>query len=232
MALLAPCVLWGATAGALLPRAAYRLAVPPEEPWRDTDPDGRPLRSWLGRTPRPPRPLLLPAVTALLCAALAAATGPRPELAVWLLAAPAAVLLTVVDLRVQRLPDALTLPLAAAVPALLGVAALHPAHEGDWPTALLAALALSAAYLLLHLLNPSGLGFGDVKLSLTAGACLGWYGWPTVLTGTFTAFATGALYGLTLLARHRATRRTTIPFGPFLLAGVFAGVALGAAGGG
>ena len=27
--------LWGATAGTLVPRAAYRFSVPPEEPWRD-----------------------------------------------------------------------------------------------------------------------------------------------------------------------------------------------------
>lgn len=78
---------------------------------------------------RPP-PLPFAVVTALLCAVLAAATGTRPELAVWLLLAPVGVLLAAVDLAVHRLPDPLTLPLAAAALALLGAAALLPEHAG------------------------------------------------------------------------------------------------------
>ncbi|MEV7285565.1 A24 family peptidase [Streptomyces sp. NPDC093252] len=227
LALTAAALLWGAATGTLLPGAAHRLSVPPDEPWRTTAPDGTALPPW----PVPSRALPLPALTALtavLCAGLAAAAGPRPELAVWLLAAPVGVLLAVVDIRVHRLPDLLTLPLAAALPAALGVAALLPAHAGHWPTSLLATPAVGAAYLALHLLNPSGLAFGDVKLSLAAGASLGWYGWPAVLVGTFTAFVSGALYGLLLIALRRANRRTAIPFGPFLLGGVYAGVVLGA----
>lgn len=33
--LIAFAALWGAAVGLLVPRAAYRLAVEPEEPWRD-----------------------------------------------------------------------------------------------------------------------------------------------------------------------------------------------------
>ncbi|NEB76803.1 prepilin peptidase, partial [Streptomyces sp. SID14478] len=33
--------LWGAATGLLLPRAAYRLSVAPEEPWREA-------RGWVG----------------------------------------------------------------------------------------------------------------------------------------------------------------------------------------
>ncbi|WP_240926286.1 A24 family peptidase [Streptomyces sp. JB150] len=170
----------------------------------------------------------LAAVTALLCAALAAATGPRPELAVWLLTGPAGVLLAVVDLRVHRLPDMLTLPLAVAVPALLGLAALAPGHAGDWTGALLGTLALGAGYFLLCRINPAGMGFGDVKLSLSMGAVLGWYGPHTLLLGTFAAFLLGALCAGVLVALRRAGRRTAIAFGPFLLAGALLGVLSGA----
>ncbi|WP_460068451.1 prepilin peptidase [Streptomyces sp. YKOK-I1] len=279
LTLVAVAVLWGALAGAFLPRPAYRLSVPVEQAgqgWRDTCPAGHPLRGWLGRArcggcaapagpsradsprrtasasastvasgpgaspdpgrpaPTPPTPayapgaLLLPTVTAVLCAALAAATGTRPELAVWLLLAPAGVLLAVVDVRVQRLPDPLTLPLAGTALALLGVTAHLPEHAGRWTTALLGSLALAAGHLLLHLLNPAGLAFGDVKLALATGAVLGWYGWPTLMLGTLAAFVLGALYGLTLTVAGRATRRTTVPFGPFMLMGAFTGVLIGA----
>ncbi|MEU2375502.1 MULTISPECIES: A24 family peptidase [Streptomyces] len=230
-ALVLGALLWGALAGALLPRAAHRLAVPAGEPRRAHCAEGHPLRGWLGRTACPrcasAAGPLLPAVTALVCAALAAATGPRPEAGAWLLLAPAGVLLGVVDARVRRLPDVLTLPLAAAALALLGLASLLPGHRGHWLTALCASLALAAGYAVLHLVNPAGLGFGDVKLALGAGAVLGWYGWSVVLLGTFAGFVLGALYGGALVVLRRAGRGSVIPFGPFLLCGTLVGVLIG-----
>ncbi|MFC8213989.1 prepilin peptidase [Streptomyces sp. NPDC057296] len=230
--------LGGAATGALLPRAAYRFSAPSGEAWRERCPREHPVRGWLGRArcgqcpaDEPSyghRAVSLALVTALVCAALAAATGTRPELAVWLLLAPPGVLLAVVDLRVRRLPDPLTLPLAGAAVALLGLAALVPEHAGEWTTALLGALALGAGYLVLFLINPAGMGFGDVKLALTAGAVLGWYGWPTLMLGTFAGFLLGAFYGGALLVARRAGRKTAIPFGPFLIAGAFLGVLAGA----
>ncbi|MER6028604.1 A24 family peptidase [Streptomyces sp. NPDC001851] len=243
-ALMAAAALWGALAGALLPRAAYRLAVPAGDPWRARCPAGHPLRGWLGRRrcgacggegqgegggEGQRTEVLLPALaTALTCAALAAATGTRPELAVWLLLAPVGVLLAVVDLRVQRLPDPLTLPLAGAALALLGLAALLPEHAGHWPTALYGALALGAGYYALYLINPAGMGFGDVKLAVGMGAVLGWYGWSTVLLGAFAGFLLGALYGGALVVVRRTGRKSAIPFGPFLLAGALTGLLIGA----
>ncbi|MFJ8188246.1 prepilin peptidase [Streptomyces sp. NPDC096094] len=239
-ALIVPvAALWGAATGALLPRAAYRFSAPSGEAWRERCPGGaHPVRGWLGRARcgqcqaeaafYGPRAAVPATVTAVVCAALAAATGIRPELAVWLLLAPAGVLLAAVDLRVRRLPDPLTLPLAGTALALLGLTALVPEHAGEWTTALLGALALGAGYFVLFLVNPAGMGFGDVKLALTAGAVLGWYGWPTVMLGTFAGFLLGALYGGALVVARRAGRKTAIPFGPFLIAGAFLGVLAGA----
>ncbi|MER6528368.1 prepilin peptidase [Streptomyces sp. NPDC001508] len=190
-------------------------------------PDGR-VRRGGGVGRYGPRGPVLAGVTALLCAALAAATGTRPELGVWLLLAPVGVLLAVVDLRVRRLPDPLTLPLAAATLGLLALAALVPEHAGHWLTALYGALALGGGYFVLFLINPGGMGFGDVKLALGAGAALGWYGWPTLLLGTFAGFLFGAVYAGALVAGRRADRKTAIPFGPFLIAGAYAGVLIGA----
>jgi leader peptidase (prepilin peptidase)/N-methyltransferase len=233
--LVLAAALWGAAAGALLPRAAYRLCVPPGQAWREACPAGHPVRGWLGRarcpvtgSPYGPRAAPPAIAAALVCAALAAATGTRPELGVWLLLAPVGVLLSVVDLRVRRLPDPLTLPFAGAALVLLGVTALLPEHAGRWTTALLGAPALGAGYLVLFLLNPAGMGFGDVKLALGAGAVLGWYGWPALLLGTFAGFLLGALYGGALVLARRAGRGTAIPFGPFLIGGAFLGLLAGA----
>ncbi|MFE6916579.1 prepilin peptidase [Streptomyces rubiginosohelvolus] len=288
--LLALAAVWGAVTGLLIPRAAYRFAVEPEEPWRTACPAGHPLtgpaRGWLGparcapcaapaaRVPEAPAPgapaseapapepqttaapvpettlpetpgpgaparetptppayaptTLAPLVTALACVALAAATGARPELVAWLVLTPVAVLLAVVDRRVHRLPDPLTLPLAAAAVLLLGGAALLPGHAGSWTSGLLGGLALGGFYLLLFLINPNGMGFGDVKLALALGVALGWYGWTVLFVGGFAGFLFGAAYGLALVLLRRAGRRTGIPFGPFMIAGALTGVLLGA----
>lgn len=255
---------WGASTGALLPRAVYRFSVPLEddpedddpedgtgaddpadadvdtedEGWRRECPTGHPLRGWLGPArceacgernatpyghPRTPYAVL----TALLATTLALTTGPHPELAVWLLLLPAWVVLASVDVQVRRLPDPLTLGLGVTAPLSLGAAALIPGHTGEWTTALLGAVVLGAAILVLHLLNPEGMGYGDAKLAVGLGAVLGWYGWNTLLLGAFTGFALGALYG-GALAVVRRSRATTIAFGPFLIAGAVLGVLAGA----
>ncbi|MET8288948.1 prepilin peptidase [Streptomyces sp. NPDC048448] len=257
--LTAVAAAWGAAVGVLVPRAAHRFSVEPDEAWRDRCPGGHALTGvaggWLGparcaecagRTVpaasgaagRParlaaaasygPRTPLVSLTTALVCAGLALTTGIRPELGAWLLLAPLGVLLAVVDFGVQRLPDVLTLPLAGLALALLGAAAVLPEHAGNWPTALFGALALGCAYFLLFLVNPNGMGFGDVKLALGLGAVLGWYGWGTVVLGTFAGFLFGGLYGLGLVLARRAGRRTSIPFGPFLIAGAYLGLLMGA----
>ncbi|CAM5266354.1 prepilin peptidase [Streptomyces spiroverticillatus] len=247
--------LWGAAAGLLLPRAAHRLSVEPEEEWRDACPSGHPFtgfaRGWAGtgrcarcaggsgargalRTAVGPatytKTLPYPLVGALACAALAAATGPRPELAVWLLLTPFALLLAGVDLRVNRLPDVLTLPLAAGAAVLLGAADLLPGNGGSWLGALLGGAGLGGVYLLLHLVNPDGMAFGDVKLSPALGAALGWYGFPVLFIGTFAGFLLGSLYGLGRIVVGRGTRRSHFPFGPFMIAGAWLGVLIGALG--
>ncbi|GGO97576.1 prepilin peptidase [Wenjunlia tyrosinilytica] len=224
---------FGALAGALLPGAVHRMAVEPEQPWRDVCPNGHALRGLLPKCGRcsawyGPDARLAAAVTALVCGLLALASGARPETVVWLLLAPFAVLLAAVDLRVRRLPDVLTLPMAAGTAALLGVAALMPHGGGSWVRALLGAGALASFYFAMFLISPRGMGFGDVKLALTLGLVLGWYGWDTVLAGAFAGFLLGATAGLALIVLRRANRGTAIPFGPFMLAGALLGVLLAA----
>lgn len=234
--IIAAAALWGCGTGVLISRPAYRLSVPPAEPWRSACPAGHSLagigNGWLGRArcavgdTYGPSTLSVASITAVVCALLAAAAGARPDLVVWLLLAPASVLLATVDFAAHRLPDVLTLPLAAAALALLGVAAVLPGAGGSWTSALFCSLILSACYFVLFLLS-KGFGFGDVKLALVLGAVLGWYGWAIVLVGTFAGYLLGALYGIGLMLTGRADRTSRIPFGPFLLAGTLAGVLLG-----
>ncbi|WP_037912751.1 prepilin peptidase [Actinacidiphila yeochonensis] len=235
--LIVGAAVWGTVCGLLLPRPAYRLTVPAEQPWADGCPAGHPLAGWLG--PARCRRCVpgearygggygLALAAAAASGLLAWRVGGHPELAVWLLLVPAAVLLARVDLAVFRLPDVVTLPALGLTAVLLGAAALLPRHDGEWTRALIAAAVLGLLYGVLFFVNPAGMGFGDVKLAPTLGLVLGWYGWGAVITGTFAGFLLGAAYGLVLVAARRAGRKTALPFGPFMLVGALLAVLVAA----
>ncbi|WP_372345516.1 prepilin peptidase [Streptomyces sp. KL116D] len=237
---VAAAMVWGAAAGWLIRPAAYRMSVPAGTEWHRHCPDGHPLpggaRGWLTAPPCPCRPrthstplshTALPAATALICGLLAAATQPHPELLAQLLLAPIAVLLAVIDARVHRLPDVLTLPLAAAAPALLGAVSLLPGEGGSWTGSVVGGPGLAAVFFLMFLASPKAMGFGDVKLALTVGAVLGWYGWRALVLGVFAGYLIAGVHGITLLARRKATGTTALPFGPPLLLGTLVGLTLG-----
>ena len=77
---------------------------------------------------------------------------------------------------------------------------------------------------MLHLVNPSGMGMGDVSSSGPMGALLAWLSWSVLLVGTFLGFALGAVVGIALMALGRAGRKSALPFGPFMLAGTWIAV--------
>jgi leader peptidase (prepilin peptidase)/N-methyltransferase len=87
---------------------------------------------------------------------------------------------------------------------------------------------MTAGYAVLALLRPGELGLGDVKLAASLGLILGWIGWGHVMLGAFAGFLLGGLFSIGLLATGRATRRSHIPFGPFMLAGALVTAAWGA----
>jgi leader peptidase (prepilin peptidase)/N-methyltransferase len=73
---------------------------------------------------------------------------------------------------------------------------------------------------------PAGLGWGDVKLAGILGLYLGWLGLAVLAAGLFLGYLLAAGAGLGLIAAGRASRKTQLPFGPFLLAGTLAAIML------
>ena len=91
---------------------------------------------------------------------------------------------------------------------------------GRLGSALLGSLLTAAVLFVLAYINPSGFGLGDVKLGLTTGAALGWFGFGTALLGIAAAFILMALISGLLLATKRIKREAEIAFGPFMVLGV------------
>lgn len=192
-----------------------------------------PLLRPLPTLPRPVRDLPwgdagVPLFTATAFGALALRFGPSPVLPAYLYLAAASVALAVVDIRTRRLPDAITLPSYPLGLALLGGAA--PFVAQGWTRFVYAVIGLAVlyvCYLMLFLIYPRGMGFGDVKLAGILGLYLGWLGLDVLFVGAFLGFLLGGAYGLVAVLAGRATRKTAIPFGPFMIAGALLGVLVG-----
>ncbi|MFA7323373.1 MAG: A24 family peptidase [Candidatus Nanopelagicales bacterium] len=133
--------------------------------------------------------------------------------------------LSVIDIREHRLPDAIVLRMYPVV--LMGlVVAGWVTGSWHWSRALAGAgiwlMAIGGAWLLTA---GRGMGFGDVKLAPLLGATLGWLGWQPALAGLFCAWVLGGCWALGLLMLRRANRHTAVAFGPFLILGFWAAFA-------
>lgn len=139
--------------------------------------------------------------------------------AVFALAAPVASGLVVialipamaVDIREGRIPNhwvglaVVSFVSAVAISAVLG----YPVSQRS---IIVGAVAMALPILLLHLVSPAAMGFGDVKAALVLGAALGAVDWQLALVGLTLASGIAATVGI--LSRTR-----TIAFGPYLLLG-------------
>ena len=201
--------LAGAAVGHLVDRAAARF------PWPRPATVGAVLGGRGGAAPRG----LLEGATAALFVLAALRFGPTAELPAWLWFVAAGVLLGVIDLREQLLPNRVLLPATAGALLLLTMAAAVGDRWDDLLRAVLAGAAAFGVLLAMALVSPAGMGMGDVKLAGLLGVFLGWLSWPALVAGLFLGFLLQAVLGLALLAMRRAGRRTELPFGPALLLG-------------
>lgn len=135
-----------------------------------------------------------------------------------LLLAWALMVLTCVDLMVWRLPDAVTLPLAAGGVAIGGLATDPVSHLVGAVVGYGAFWSLARGYRLLR--KREGLGLGDAKLLLASGAWLGWQGLPSiVLIASMLALIFVGIYrALRVSSSNDAIFSTSVPFGPALCA--------------
>jgi leader peptidase (prepilin peptidase) / N-methyltransferase len=234
----------GLVIGWCLPGVVFRVAVPAGAPAATACPGCGREAPATGGVPRPPGwpwgrcpgcrarlgppPAVTALVTAVLFGALAARVHPGLVLAAGCWLAACCVALAWVDALVQRLPDALTVPAYAGTLALLLLAAAAGAPWPDLLRSLLGGLALAAAYLGLAVVSRSAIGLGDAKLAASLGTLAAWAGWPALIAGACAGFLIGAVYGAALLLSRRARLGQAIPFGPFMIAGVFLAVLAGA----
>ena len=99
---------------------------------------------------------------------------------------------------------------------------VDPGSIRDALRAVLCALAVGAIGLLLGFIG-SGLGLGDVKLGALIGLWLGWHGASILVASLCTGIILGGLAAILLLLTRRAGRKSSIAYGPYLIAGALMG---------
>lgn len=170
---------------------------------------------------------LVEAGTGALWALLALRFDDTWALPAYLVLAAGLVALSLIDLDTFLLPNRIVYPLTIVVVLGFGVAAIVGDDAAAFVRALLGGAAAFAVFLLLHLVSPRGMGFGDVKLSFVLGVALGWVSGPTVFLGMFLAFLLGSVIGILLIVTGVRSRRDHVPFGPFLAAGTMLALLVG-----
>ena len=197
--------------------------------------DNVPVVSWLllrgrCRTCREPisaRYPLVELVTAALFAAVAVRLGPDPALPAFLVLVAALVAISAVDLEHFIVPNRIVYPALFASAPLLVAAAAAGSEWRSLRNAALGGLLGWGTLLVIHLVSPAGMGFGDVRLAGLIGVHLGWMGLRHVVLGLFLAFLTAAVTGIALIATSVRSRKDKVPFGPFLALGAVLAVLFG-----
>ena len=140
-------------------------------------------------------------------------------LSLWLVALVMLTILFIYDLRWFLLPDRIVWPLAVVGVGLFAARAI----ESDWMLlqGLLelsfALLPVSGLYYVLYTVSKGQwVGFGDVKLGIFIGLALGWQG---AVVAVVLANFIGMLVLLPGLLSGKLSRKSQVPFGPFLIVG-------------
>ena len=170
---------------------------------------------------------LVELLTGALFAAAALRFGADWVLPAYLVFFASLVAITFIDLEHYIIPNRIVYPTIFISVPLLVLAAAVQDEWGNLERAAIGAVAAWGFLLIVHLIQPRGMGFGDVRLSFVLGLFLGWLDLRHVFLGLFLGFLFGALSGLVLMAFRRRGRKDHIPFGPFLAAGAVVAVLFG-----
>ena len=144
------------------------------------------------------------------------------EVAGYALVFSALLAVSVIDLRIYRIPNRIVFPTLAAAAVLFttGAIALHRSERITY--AVVGLLVYFGILFVFHVAYPKGMGFGDVKLALLMGLTLGWLGQSVgdAVYLVFLALFLGSVFGIVfgLVARIVRGKGGAFPFGPALAA--------------
>lgn len=197
----------------------------------DRIPTKEPLRPLpeLRNLSRSPRCLAVIAATSALYAGAALRFADQWVLPAYLVLFTSLVAISVIDFKLQIIPNRIVYPTIFLSIPLLALAALLDGEWGHFGHAILGATLAWVALLIIHLISPSGMGFGDVRLAFVLGLFLGWISLGHVVSGLFLGVLLLSGLGIVLWVLRLRSLQDHMAFGPFLAAGATLAVFVGPA---
>lgn len=128
--------------------------------------------------------------------------------------------ISVIDLEIQEIPDGLSIFGLAA-----GIVFIAVQWDMNLVLSSFAGLLIgSGLFFLIAFLSKGGMGGGDIKLLGVLGI---WVGWKLTLLLILLSFTIGALVSVFLLITKIKSRKDHIPFGPFIAIGAYIAIIYG-----
>lgn len=155
---------------------------------------------------------------ALLWVALYMVYGLSLPALLYAIACSSLVALACIDFDCKLIPDRFNIIIGAT-----GLMFLGFVREIPWHSRVIGFFAVSVPLLLIALAT-GGIGEGDIKLLAVCGLLLGW---QRILLAFLLGAVLAAGFSIVLMARGRASRKSEIPFGPFISAGCILSVLFG-----
>jgi leader peptidase (prepilin peptidase)/N-methyltransferase len=157
--------------------------------------------------------------TALLFAGVAWRLGRSWEIPAYCVFVAGLFALAIIDVETLTLPRSIVWTHLALVTALLLGASALTGHWRDLDTGVLCGLAWSGLYLIMFLISPRLIGFGDVRLALVLGLGLGYRDLAYPGAAFLVANLVGVVIVLVLMVTKKMRREQPIPYGLFLAIG-------------
>ncbi|CAB4694762.1 unannotated protein [freshwater metagenome] len=134
--------------------------------------------------------------------------------------------LLIEDFRNKRLPNRMIYPATIATLIIITAYAIYRHDFGIFSQPVGRAIISFLISLVLYLIARGGFGAGDVKLFFLSGLTLGIFTPAHLIAATIFACLGVALFAIVLLITKRASSKTTVPFGPFIIIGSWLAVLL------
>lgn len=130
------------------------------------------------------------------------------------------IIIFVYDLYHQIIPDLMIIPVIVIwILIWLGSLVFNYSLGTNFVNLLIGALVGGGFIGLLVLITKGkGMGVGDIKLTFLLGFILGW---QNMIVGLVSAFILGAVVGVLLIVSKTKKLKSSLPFGPFLVAGFY-----------
>lgn len=135
--------------------------------------------------------------------------------------------LVITDLDEKLIPNKILFPGGAVAIVLLVIEAAVSNRSARLLPSLGAAAGYYGIFLIVHLLNRQGFGFGDVKLAFLLGFFTMFDSLRIFLVSIFFTGFIGGIPALVLLATRRVGPKYALPYGPAMVAGAWAAIVFG-----